>query len=77
MLEREETANKATAVQLNYLGKKYTMHAGYIRNMVTRQENGGMQDTKWVSDTTVDARDIPINLLSASSKTKKNTFFRK
>ncbi len=75
MLEREETANKATAVQLNYLGKKYTMHAGYIRNMVTRQENGGMQDTKWVSDTTVDARDIPINLLSASSKTKKNTFF--
>lgn len=75
MLEREETANKTTAVQVNYLGEKYTLHAGYLRNMVSRQENGGMQDIKWVNDTTVDARDIPVNLQSASSKTKKNTFF--
>lgn len=75
MLAREQTANKHSAVQLNYLGRKYTMHAGYIRNMVERQENGGMQDIRWIRDTTVDARDIPVNLQSASSRTKKNTFF--
>lgn len=75
MLDREQTINKTSSVQANYLGKKYTMHAGYIHNMVSRQENGGMQDVKWIRDTTVDARDIPINLKNADSKVKKNSFF--
>lgn len=74
MLENEETTNKTTVVQTNYLGKKYTMHAAYIYNVVSREENGGMTNIGWIRDTTVDARDIPVALSSASSKIKKNTF---
>jgi len=75
ILENEQTVNKTTVVQANYLGKRYTMHAGYIYNMVSRQENGGMRDISWIRDTTVDSRDIRTTLASAKSKIKKNTVF--
>jgi len=75
MLENEETINKTAVVQANYLGKKYLMHFGYIYNMVSQKENGGMTDPKWIRDTTVNAREIPINLNNASSKIKRHTFF--
>jgi len=75
ILESEETVNKTTSVQANYLGKRYTMHAGYIYNMVSRQENGGIRDIGMIRDTTVDSRDIRVTLAGARSKIKKNTFF--
>jgi len=75
MLNQEATTNKNTAAYVNYLGKKYLMHAGYIYNMVSREENGGIQDNFWIRDTTVDAREIDIRLAAASSKIKKNTLF--
>ncbi len=75
ILESEQTANKTSVVQGNYLGKRYTMHAGFIRNVVQRQENGGIVDIGWIRDTTVDARDIRVELSGARSKIKKNTFF--
>lgn len=75
ILENEQTVNKTAVVQANYLGKRYTLHGGYIYNMVSRQENGGMEDIGWIRDTTVDARDIRVLLSGAKSKIKKNTFF--
>lgn len=75
MLNQEATTNKNAAAYANYLGKKYMMHAGYIYNMVSREENGGIQDNFWIRDTTVDAREIDIRLAAASSKIKKNTLF--
>ena len=75
MLDNEEVNNQNFVLQSSYLGKRYMMHAGYISNSVSRDENGGMTDVTWVRDTTVDARDIPVNLSSASSKIKKNTVF--
>lgn len=75
ILESEETINKTSTVRLNYLGKRYTAHAGYIRNLVSRKENGGINDIKWIRDTTVEARDIKVNLSGARSKIVKNTFF--
>lgn len=75
MLNREETANKTAAVQLNYLGKKYTGHIGFISNTVTMQENGGVSDNRWIRDTTVDVREIRVNLTSAQSKVSKKTFY--
>ena len=75
ILEREETVNKTGVVQANYLGKRYTLHAGYIYNMVNRKENGGIRDIGWIRDTTVDSRDIRVNLSDAKSKIKKNTVF--
>lgn len=75
ILESEKTVNKTAVVQANYLGKRYTAHAGYIHNKVTRDENGGMRDISWIRDTTVEARDIPVTLSGASSEIRKNTFF--
>ena len=75
ILESEETVNKTASVQANYLGKRYTMHAGYIYNMVSRQENGGIRDIGMIRDTTVDSRDIRVTLAGARSKIKKNTVF--
>ena len=75
MLEDEATINKNTAVAVNYLGKRYLMHAGYIYNMVSREENGGVVDNYWIRDTTVDAREVSVVLSGATSKIKKNTLF--
>lgn len=75
ILENETTINKTLAASTNYLGKKYLMHAGYIYNMVSRKENGGIIDNSWIRDTTVDAREISVALNDASSKIKKNSVF--
>ena len=75
MLDREETANKTAVAAVNYLGKRYKMHLGYIHNKVSRQENGGIVDDMWVRDTTIDTREIPINLMNANSEIKKNSVF--
>ncbi|MBR1868946.1 MAG: putative porin, partial [Bacteroidales bacterium] len=75
MLINESTTNKNFTAVANWLGKKYTMNAGYIYNMVRRGENGGISDNSWIRDTTVDAREIKVNLTTAESKIKKNTFF--
>ncbi len=75
MLDNEQTKNKTFYANANYLGKRYLLHAGYIYNMVSQEENGGIAETSWVRDTTVDARDIPIRMSNASSLIKKNTVF--
>lgn len=75
MLENEDTKNKNSFVNLNYLGRKYMAHAGFIHNKVERGENGGIQDNFWIRDTTVGSREIAVNLKDASSKIVKNTFY--
>ena len=75
MLLEETTKNKNVVASANYLGKKYLMHAGYIYNMVSQKENGGIIDNTWIRDTVVDAREIQVNLNGATSLIKKNTFF--
>lgn len=75
MMENEKTANKTFFFTTNYLGKRYLMHAGYIFNKVTRNENGGTSDNKMVTDTTLDAREFPVYLTDASTQIKKNSVF--
>lgn len=75
VLQLEETKNKTAFVALNYLGKHYLAHGGFIHNAVSRVENGGIQDIMWVRDTTVDVREIAVNLTKAGNKYKKNTWF--
>ena len=74
-LENEATINKTLSVNLNYLGKRYMGHAGYIRNFVDRGENGGVNDIFWIRDTTVEAREIKVNLQNAHSTITKNTLY--
>ena len=75
ILSDESTTNKTFYANANKLGRRYLMHAGYIYNMGSRNENGGVLDNYWIRDTTVDAREISVALSNASSKIKKNTLF--
>lgn len=75
MMLHETTINKTASVHANYMGKKYMAHGGYIYNMVSREENGGVADLSMVRDTLVDMREAAVRLSSASSLIKKNTFF--
>lgn len=75
MLESETTKNKTFSTRLNYVGKKYMGHFGYIYNSVDRSENGGIADNFWIRDTTVDSRDIAVRLSKAESKITKNTWY--
>ena len=74
-LRNEETKNNTYFVAGNYVGKKYLAHGGYIYNRLTRQESGGVQDNMWVRDTTVDVREIEVNLAAASNRYRKTTVF--
>lgn len=75
MLDKEDTDNRTFAVGLNYLGKKYLMHAGYIGQTINRTENGGIQDSYWIRDTTIDAKAIAVNLSNAKNSLKRRTFY--
>ena len=75
ILNNETTTNKNTQVTVNYLGKRYLAHAGYLYNGVSRTENGGIIDLRGIRDTTVNARELGVFLDGASSKLKKNTLF--
>lgn len=75
MLNREATANNSLEVGANYLGRNYVAHAGLIHHNITREENGGIQDSYMVRDTTVDGKTIGINLEEAQNKLSRNTFF--
>ncbi len=75
MLKREDTDNRTVVMAANYTGKKYLMHTGYIYDRINRSENGGIVDSKWIRDTTVDSREIDIYLRDAGNSLKRNTLF--
>ncbi len=75
ILSNEGTDNRNTVAAINYLGKKYMLHTGYIRNKIVRSENGGIVDSFWIRDTTVDAREISVHLKEASNEIRRNTVY--
>ena len=75
ILNREATSNNSLEFTTNYLGKRYVMNAGFIHHNINREENGGVQDSYMVRDTTVDAKTIAVNLQNADNKLSRNTFF--
>ena len=74
-LKNEKTDNRTYFVVGNYVGKKYLAHAGFIYNKSTRSENGGVKDNSWIRDTTVDVREIDVQLAAASNRYKKMSLF--
>ena len=75
MLRREDTDNRTVVAAANYLGERYLMHTGYIYDRIERSENGGLIESKWIRDTTVDSREIDVYLQDASNRLKRNTLF--
>ena len=75
ILKNEHTDNRNYFVSGNYLGKKYLAHGGFIYNHGSRTESGGARDNYWIRDTTVDVREIDVQLASATNRFKKMTVF--
>ena len=75
LLDNETTDNRTFYAAMNYIGKRYQAHGGYIYNKIERDENGGMTDSFWLRDTTVGPREIPVVLSDATTLIKKNTIF--
>ncbi len=54
----------------SYTGRPYSIHANFNINKLTVQENGGVVDDRFVSDTTFDmTRNIPVNFGGSGSST--------
>lgn len=75
LLNNEATNTRTLAFTTNYLGKRYIMHGGYIRNSLKKNENGGIRDDSFILDTLVEARTIPVFLNNASSSLISNQVF--
>lgn len=75
MLDNENVNNRTAFVGLNWLGKKYNAHFGYIFNSIRKAENGGVVDNFWIRDTTVGPREIAVHLKDADNVIKKNTVY--
>lgn len=75
MLTNEKTSNGTLGLGANYLGKKYLLNAGLIKNTITMGENGGLTDLSEIRDTTIDPREVKVAMSSASSATNKMTFY--
>lgn len=75
MLKNENTSNQNTYIYANYMGKKYFVNAGHLRQTVTREENGGIVDSQWIRDTTIDTKAIEVTLDDADNKLKRRSYF--
>ncbi len=72
------TRNKTFSVGANHVGKRWTVHAGYIHNQVYNRENGGAAyDNDFLIDlnTFEQMRTIPMKMSSPSNTVRSNTFF--
>lgn len=75
LLQNEATNTRTLAVTANHLGKRYVVHGGFIRNSLSKNENGGIKEDRFILDTLVEARTIPVFLTNASSVLGSNQLF--
>lgn len=75
MLTSENTDHRTTFILGNYMGKRYFANFGTIRQRVERAENGGIRDTYWIRDTSVEAKSIEVNLKEAANTYKRRSYF--
>lgn len=75
MLLNQSNVNRNLYVTLNYLGKKYMMHTGYILNTVDEGENWGIKELYQIRDTTMEVKEVLVNNTNAKSSLRKHTFF--
>lgn len=71
-----KTRDKNLSMAFSHTGKKYTLQAGYIYNMVRLNENGGITEDRSIRDTVFEMPEvIPVNLQSARNLLKNNTWY--
>ncbi len=70
------TRDKNLSVAFSHTGKKYSLHAGYIYNMASLKENGGVVRDKDITDTVFDMPElIDVYLSNAKNEYKNNVFY--
>ena len=75
MLANESTDHRTTVIVGNYMGKRYFANFGTVRQRVEHGENGGIQDSFWIRDTSVEPKSIAVNLTDASNTYKRRSWF--
>ena len=75
MFDSENVDNRTFVAAANYLGKRYQAHAEYIYNKIQKAENGGITDSFWIRDTTVNSREIKVHLTDADTRVVKTTVY--
>ena len=78
--ERSRIKNHNFAGTVAHTGRRYSVHAGYINNMIEQQENGGVVGKWAITDTTFEMPSgVPMKLASsmAQNKYRNNAFFIK
>lgn len=67
---------KNLSIGVSHTGKRYTVHAGYINNHIYQQENGGIVDDWYITDTILELPGIvPMKMQDALNLTKNNSFY--
>ena len=67
---------KDLSMGVSYTGKRYTLHAGYIFNSISRRENGGLVNDWDITDTVHESSlNIPMRLTDAENEARNNTFY--
>ena len=70
------TRERNLSLAFSHTGKKYSVHGGYIYNMQTVKENGGIADDRNVTDTVFEMPElIEVRLHDARNQLKGNTFY--
>ncbi|MFI3320200.1 MAG: putative porin [Rikenellaceae bacterium] len=68
LYNRQKTKNHNLALTFSHLGKRYSLHGGYINNNITTQESGGVVGDWAVRDTTFELNiGIPMKLADAEA----------
>ncbi|MFI3267457.1 MAG: putative porin [Rikenellaceae bacterium] len=76
MYNDQMTTDKNLSLTVSHTGKRLTIHSGYIYNMASLEENGGMVYDSELTDTLIDLpQNITMNLSDATNEFKGNTIF--
>jgi hypothetical protein len=75
LYQRQKTEIKTFSMFTSYVGKRYVAHAGYLYNSVKNQENGGITNDSFITDTLIRSDAIDVKLRSASNRLSSDTYF--
>lgn len=68
--------DKNLSLGFSHTGKKYSIHAGYIYNMASLKENGGILRDGDITDTVFDMPEvIDVYLTDAQERVQDNVFY--
>lgn len=72
----QASRDKNLSLAFSHTGKKYSIHAGYIYNMASLKENGGILRDQDITDTVFDLPELlDVWLKDAKNEYKNNTFY--